>query len=214
MSEMAKYYAERAQEYERIYAKPERQVELEALRELSARYFSGLTVVELACGTGYWTAAIAPTCKSVVGIDINQEVLDIAAMKPYARDKVQFVCADLYQQPDLPGPFDGALAAHWWSHVDVRETARFLEVFHQSLQSGCKIMLLDNMFAPGSSTPISRSDAHGNSYQQRVLDDGTRYEVLKNFPTAAIFARLLDGIATQVQFTPLQYYWHLSYTLN
>ena len=34
-----------------------------------------------------------------------------------------------------------------------------------------------------SSTPLSRRDADGNTYQQRTLDDGSVHEVLKNFPT-------------------------------
>ena len=43
--------------------------------------------------------------------------------------------------------------------------------------------MLDNKYVKGSSTPISRTDAHGNTYQTRPLKDGSTHEVLKNFPS-------------------------------
>jgi ubiquinone/menaquinone biosynthesis C-methylase UbiE len=49
---MISYYADRAREYERIYQKPERQVDLRWLREFVGRTFAGCRVCEIACGTG------------------------------------------------------------------------------------------------------------------------------------------------------------------
>ena len=57
MDELAAYYAQRAAEYERIYAKPERQADLAALRARFGKLFKGKRVLELACGTGYWTGS-------------------------------------------------------------------------------------------------------------------------------------------------------------
>ena len=207
------YYARRAAEYERIYAKPERQVELAKLRDSLAQFWADSTVLELACGTGYWTSVIAPACREVVAVDINQEVLDIAAAKPNLCD-VQFVCADLYAQQSLPGPFDGALVAHWWSQVDVRETAAFFDALHASLTPGARVMLLDNCYVAASSAPITREDAYGNTFQLRQLDDGTSYEVLKNFPNAATFLEQLGTRGHDVSFCALQYYWLVSYTVS
>ncbi|HEY6168738.1 MAG TPA: class I SAM-dependent methyltransferase, partial [Verrucomicrobiae bacterium] len=56
--QLAEYYARRAGEYERIYAKPERQADLAALRARLAEAFRGRRVLEIACGTGYWTEVI------------------------------------------------------------------------------------------------------------------------------------------------------------
>jgi len=44
-------------------------------------------------------------------------------------------------------------------------------------------VFFDNRYVEGSSTPISRRDAQGNTYQARKLDNGSAHEVLKNFPT-------------------------------
>jgi hypothetical protein len=47
-------------------------------------------------------------------------------------------------------------------------------------------VLLDNLYVPGSSTPISRTDETGDTYQLRALASGETFEVLKNFPTEGL----------------------------
>ena len=63
---MVSYYAERACEYERIYQKPERQADLGRLRSLAEGFFAGADVLEVACGTGYWTEVVARRAASVL----------------------------------------------------------------------------------------------------------------------------------------------------
>ncbi len=72
-------------------------------------------------------------------------------------------------------------------------------------------MLLDNLYVEGSSTPISRQDDAGNTYQLRHLADGSSYEVLKNFPTERELRTHLGFHAKAVKYTSLQYYWYLEY---
>ena len=52
---MAAYYAQRAAEYERVYFKPERQDDLRRMEAELAAPFAGRRVLEIACGTGWWT---------------------------------------------------------------------------------------------------------------------------------------------------------------
>ena len=57
------YYARRAREYERIYAIPERQADLRRLREWVLDFAASRQLLEIACGTGYWTevaVSVAP----------------------------------------------------------------------------------------------------------------------------------------------------------
>ncbi len=51
---MKQYYAERAKEHDKVYLKPERQEEM--LHVYLKEAFSGLDVLEAACGPGYWIA--------------------------------------------------------------------------------------------------------------------------------------------------------------
>jgi demethylmenaquinone methyltransferase/2-methoxy-6-polyprenyl-1,4-benzoquinol methylase len=73
--------------------------------------------------------------------------------------------------------------------------------------------MLDNSFVQTSSTPISRRDGEGNTYQQRTLDDGSTHEVLKNFPTREQAIAALGPRARDPRRTEFTHYWLLDYTL-
>jgi demethylmenaquinone methyltransferase/2-methoxy-6-polyprenyl-1,4-benzoquinol methylase len=107
-----------------------------------------------------------------------------------------------------------SLAAFWWSHVPMARLRGFLVGFHRMLSPTARVVLIDNAYVEGSSTPISRTDESGDTYQIRKLDDGSTHEVLKNFPTESELRAAVDGTATGVQVEFLQYYWILSYVLT
>ena len=56
---MRSYYKERAPVYDRVYKYPERQTDLRFLESYRPRQFSGLKMIEIAAGTGYWTQFIS-----------------------------------------------------------------------------------------------------------------------------------------------------------
>ena len=208
---MVHYYARRAREYERIYNKPERQDDLRRLRQWIGQTFAGLHVLEAACGTGYWTEVVAPNAASVLAADINEEVLAIARSKSIDHGKVDFRLADAYALPDLSRQFNAGLAAFWWSHIPQARIREFLRGFHRLLSPGSLVVFLDNMYVQGSSTPISRIDSNGDTFQTRTLEDGSSHEVLKNFPTESMLRASVEGLASDVQIKILQYYWILIY---
>jgi demethylmenaquinone methyltransferase/2-methoxy-6-polyprenyl-1,4-benzoquinol methylase len=209
---MASYYAERAKEYERIYHKPERQDDLRRLRHFVEGAFAGADVFEVACGTGYWTEILARSAASVVATDINEEVLRIARSKPIDTQKATFRREDAYALPVMRRRFTGGLAAFWWSHVKKARLTGFLRNFHRIFSPGATVVFIDNAYVEGSSTPISRTDEQGNTFQTRKLEDGSTHEVLKNFPTESELRAAVNGLADDVQLEFLQYYWILSYS--
>jgi len=213
--DLADYYAARADEYERVYAKPERQADLLQLRDLVPAYFRGRRVLEIACGTGYWTALIAPTSAMVLATDVTPEVLAIARAKQLPPEKVQFQLADAYALSEIPGVFDAGLAGFWWSHVPRDQVSRFLDGLHRRLGRGARVMFLDNRYVGGSSTAIARTDRAGNTYQRRRLMGGAEHEVLKNFPSLDDVRREI-GVAggTDVDIIELQYYWVATYQIG
>ena len=75
-------------------------------------------------------------------------------------------------------------------------------------------MFLDNRYVFGSSTPVSRTDSDGNTYQSRKLADGTEHEVLKNFPTSQELTDLLSPQADQLRVRELQHYWCVDYRVG
>ena len=92
--DLVDYYRRRAREYERIYEKPERQADLATLRELVGHELAGHGVLEIACGTGYWTQVCAAQADSVLAVDLAEETLEIARAKEYPFGKVRFGKAD------------------------------------------------------------------------------------------------------------------------
>ena len=76
------------------------------------------------------------------------------------------------------------------------------------------VAILDNNYAEGSSTPISRRDAEGNTYQMRALANGEQHEVLKNFPTGDELTSAVRGVAREAHLENLKYYWLLVFTLK
>jgi demethylmenaquinone methyltransferase/2-methoxy-6-polyprenyl-1,4-benzoquinol methylase len=109
--------------------------------------------------------------------------------------------------------FDGAFAGCWWSHVPLARLAPWLEKLHARLDRGARVVFLDNAFVQASSTPLSRRDAEGNTYQQRTLDDGSVHEVLKNFPTRDEALARIGRRARDAEWIEHAHYWVLSYLL-
>ena len=204
---MTQYYAARAGEYERVYAKPERQADLRRLEGAIPALLHGRKVLEVACGTGYWTQHLAPVARFVLATDLAGETLEVARSKRLPEDRVRFAIADAFDLPAATGPFDGAFAGCWWSHLRHDECRPFLQSLRRCLAPGATVVLMDNTFVEGSSTPVSRIDAEGNTYQQRRLDNGETHEVLKNFPSRPDLERAVEGFGTNLRYTPLTYYW-------
>ena len=211
MDNLQAYYAKRAAEYERIYAKPERQADLALLRSRMAALFAGRSVLEVACGTGYWTEVVAPHVRSITAIDFAEETLAIARSKPYPPDRVELAQGDAYALPSFGRRHDALFAVFWWSHVPLARLDAFLAGVTRSVAPGAVVAFLDNRYVEGSSTPVSRRDDAGNTYQNRKLDDGSTHDVLKNFPTERelIERASLHGHDAAVEW--FDYYWLLTY---
>ncbi len=212
-TDMVDYYARRAAEYERIYARPERQVELRAIEAALPAEFAGRRVLEVACGTGWWTAHGARDAQHWLATDLNPETLAIA------RTKAMPACVHIRQADahDLrsvgEGEFDAAFAGFWWSHVPLQGLAGWLSQLHARLRPGARVVFIDNLYVEGSSTPVHRRDDSGNTYQLRRLDDGSTHEVVKNFPGRDEVLASLGAGVEQVRWTACGHYWVLAYDL-
>src|SRR5204863_4236387 len=172
---------------------------------------AGRKVLELSCGTGYWTEIIAKNAQEVLALDLNEEVLEIARRKKTPPGRVKHQIGNSYELPDLGRRHDALFAGFWWSHVPLSRLDEFLRDATGAVAPGALMVFLDNRYVEGSSTPVSRTDAEGNGYQTRQLDDGSTHEVLKNFPDEGELIRRasLAGWGAHVEL--LEHYWLLSF---
>jgi demethylmenaquinone methyltransferase/2-methoxy-6-polyprenyl-1,4-benzoquinol methylase len=207
---MHDYYASRAPEYDRVYLKPERQADLDEIRRWLPTLFTGKSVLEVACGTGYWTQYIAPVASTVLAIDASPETLQIAKAR-VRPEQAEFVTGDAFRLPAAARGFQSAFAGFWFSHVPKNRVREFLTHLHQALVPRAKVVFLDNRFVEGSSTPISERDGQGNTYQTRILEDGSRHRVLKNFPSPSQLRAALEGTGADCKFHEWQYFWAVEY---
>jgi SAM-dependent methyltransferase len=200
------YYQQRAEEYDEVYRKPERQPDLAELKRLLPPLAAGRHVLEIAAGTGYWTQVLAPAAASITATDLNAETLAVAARRDYAGHPPRLLTADAYQLQAVPGQFDLVFCGFWWSHIRRADIGRFLAGV-QLRAPGARLVLADNRYVPGSNHAITRTSQEGDTYQLRRLRNGREFEVLKNFPNAAQLAADLAGYATGLRHRELEYYW-------
>jgi len=186
VEDMRAYYAQRAACYERVYHKPERQADLRAMEAWLPSRFGDRRVLEVACGTGWWTPHGARDCTHWLATDINAATMAVAQRKPLPAGKVEFAVVDAYT-------FDGL------------ESQRF--------EAGARVVMLDNRYVQASNLPITRRDSEGNSYQRRTLDDASVHEVLKNFPDRDEAFAVIGARATDREWIAFDHYWLLSYRL-
>lgn len=205
------YYAARAPEYDRVYDKPERQADLSALRAWLPEQFRDRRVLEVACGTGYWTQHIVPVARQVLALDASTETLAIAAARA-ALGQVNFTVGDAYALPMHPAKFDAGFAGFWFSHVPLKRRVEFLGGFCAALAPGAVVVMIDNRFVAGSNHPITHRDEDGNTFQTRHLQDGSEHRVLKNFTEPDEWDHLLEGLARDVSLLQLDHYWALRFT--
>lgn len=212
---MNKYYAQRASTYESIYQKPERQADLQILQQRVAEVLKNQRVLEIACGTGYWTERYAPVATSVLATDINQAMLDIAQAKVYPPDRVQFALADTFALPvATASQYSACFAGFLWSHIKREEQADVLAQFSKAAGKGSMLVLIDNNYVEGSSGPVARTDLEGNTHQLRMQEDGSRVEIVKNFPADSFLRKKIGAAARDIRIVRTEYFWMLTCILK
>ncbi|MCX6257148.1 MAG: methyltransferase domain-containing protein [Bacteroidia bacterium] len=211
-TDLITYYKERANEYENIYLKPERQDDLKSATLILQNIFTNRSIFEIACGTGFWTEKIAQTSTSVFATDINKELIEIAQQKKYGKASVSFGIEDIYQLP-VKTIYESLFGGFIWSHIKLQDIDKFLESVNNSIIPGGLIVFMDNNFVEGSNHPITGTDDAGNTFQKRKLEDGTTHLVIKNFPTEIFIKTKLNEIVSDLKFINLKFYWILTYKI-
>ncbi|GGY85538.1 class I SAM-dependent methyltransferase [Pseudoduganella plicata] len=201
------YYTNTAAELENAYNEPERQDDLEAIAERVADLLDGHTVLELACGTGYWTRRIAASADSVHAIDINETLLALA--REETPDNATYAQGDAFDLPAAVGQYTAVFAAGWWSHVRREQAEKYLAHLRAQLGKDVLLVLVDNCYVEGSTTVTARTDLEGNTFQLRQVGS-ERFEVMENFPTDSYLRKKFAGAVREIRVRRNDHYWLLT----
>lgn len=210
---LARYYDLRAPEYDAIYQSIEWQPDFANLGRWLQREVAGKEVLEIACGTGHWTAVAHSTAPFVVGIDINESMLQIARRK-FSAPSVHFIQGDAHNLPTLPYRFSCGMAHSWLSHLPKPSLSAFVNQFSRHLQPRAKMLFIDGKYILGRGKPFARKDTNGNTYQVRTAPGNLKFEIIKNFlPKQELFDLFTPFAGNRIHYQEFDSLWALSVQL-
>ena len=178
---MKAYYDRRAPEYDEWYLgsgrfaerdRPGWEAEVEGLR----RALEGLPparTLDVACGTGFLTRHLPG---EVVGLDQSASMLEEARRQA---PQTTFLEGDAVTLPFEDCTFDRVFTAHFYGHLEHDERERFLG---EASRVAKELVVADSALRP---------DVEPEERQERILNDGSRWEVYKRYFTGA-------GLATEL----------------
>lgn len=182
------YYRRRAGEYDvTVYG------DIVAARARIARLVAEMrptgTVLEIACGTGLWTEALAGAAETVTALDVAPEAVAIARDRVRA-DNVRFEVADIFSW-ETAARLNVVFFAAWLSHVPMSRFGEFWRLLRGLLAAGGRVLFIDqHVEGRDEETYLPGSD----EIVERQLQDGSRYRIIKNFVDPERLERRLRGL--------------------
>lgn len=203
------YYSKRADEYEQIYFRDniERRKEIDDEVTRLKSLASKKSIIELACGTGYWTTRVSETASEIIATDLSFEMIAEAKKKTY-HCPIQFLQADLHDLPFAKASCDLLLLGFWFSHEPCQNYANLFEILQKLIRQNGKIWMIDNNpSAEGEIYKSTGEDKYGNNYRQRFLDDKTEYSILKNYFSEKSLSEIFEPFFHIESLIFDKYYW-------
>jgi len=185
LAEQVDYYRRRASEYDATaYG------DVAAARTRIARLVAQMrpagSVLEIACGTGLWTEALARWADTVTAVDAAPEAVAIARDRVRPA-RVRFEVADVFSWD--PGTrFDVIFFSAWLSHVPASRFGEFWRSLGGLLAPNGRVLFIDeHVDERGKEAYLADRD----EVIERRLRDGSTFRVIKNFVDPAEMERRL-----------------------
>lgn len=173
LHDQIEYYRARAEEYDRSISGAV--AVFEPAITLLTQLGKFKQVLELACGTGFWTKTLLQIGEHVTAADAAPEMLQIAR-EHVGDERITYQQLDLFQwQP--AETFDLVFFANWLSHVPPEALDDFLNKVRASLRAGGCIALVDQHAPSEADSAIAKE----NIYAVRPLEDGREFTIVKAF---------------------------------
>ena len=181
LAEQREYYRHRAPEYDQWWQRRgqyqlDDQAEAnwfadtrEAQEALDAFNPSG-DVLEYAAGTGWWTQRLARHARHITAVDASTETLELNRARLDGAP-ITYQQADIFTWSPPAAAFDVVFFSFWLSHVPDTLLSTFWGHVATALRPGGRVFLIDS-YQP------HRID---NDLQQRTLNDGRTFQVIKRY---------------------------------
>jgi ubiquinone/menaquinone biosynthesis C-methylase UbiE len=131
--------------------------------------------LDVACGTGFLTRHLPGT---VVALDQSEKMLAVAAER---LPGVELVRGDALALPLLDRSFARVFTGHFYGHLEPAERERFL---YEARRVAPELVVVDSAL---------REEVEPEEVQERILDDGSSWTVLKRYFTGEGLAEELGG---------------------
>jgi ubiquinone/menaquinone biosynthesis C-methylase UbiE len=119
--------------------------------------------LDVAAGSGFFTRFLPG---HVVALDQSPNMIDVARERETADE---YVVGDALELPFESGAFDRVFTGHFYGHLDERDRARFLA---EARRVAPELVVLDSAW---------REDVEREEWQERLLKDGSRWQVYKRY---------------------------------
>lgn len=212
--QVAKYYALLGEALEDKYLEPDMGDDIDDMSIHLGNVLAGHTVLELGCGTGFWTEVAAESAASVLAVDINAPLIDIARERGMPEGKVSFRVADALDLPEDIGKFSAVLVSFLWSHLTKGEQEKLLATLKKRLGKDVLLVILDDSFVEGFSETIARTDAEGTTYEILTAPEGERIEVPKSYQSDSALRKRLGNVSKEIKIERVEFFWILTCRLK
>ena len=187
LQEQILYYQARASEYDEWFMRlgrydygPELNAqwfaEIDLVRQHLALFNPERHVLELACGTGFWTEALVLHAHAITAVDASAEVIALNQQK-LQNNKVTYVQQDLFtwQADQL---YDVVFFSFWLSHVPPEKFGPFWEQVRLCLKPGGRVYFVDSFYSPTGTAQDQELNEQA-IIQKRRLNDGSEFNIFK-----------------------------------
>ena len=212
--QVAKYYALLGEAVEDKYLEPDMDEDIDDMSIHLGNVLAGHTVLELGCGTGFWTEVAAESAQSVLAVDINANLVDIARERGMPDGKVSFRVADALDLPEDIGSFSAVLVSFLWSHLNKKEQEGLLATLKKRLGKDVLLVILDDSFVEGFSETIAKTDAEGTTYEILTAPNGERFEVPKSYQSDSALRKRLGNAGKEIKIERVEFFWILTCRLK
>lgn len=209
---LAEYYSKRAKEYDDVYRRPDntRLKEQKILAEYISQTFKGRYILELACGTGFWTKYLLKSAKQVLATDYSLNMLEISSSRLSKNSNIMFLQADAYHPPISSPKFNGAMANFWFSHIPKSKIKKFLTTLHSRLDKNSAVLMADDVYVENRGGELVQKEGK-DTFKRRLLKSGEQFQILKNYYTGEQLKKIFSKYSNRLEIKCLTNFWIVKY---